>query len=71
MGHKCWIERKTNKLVLRTGREKRMIIDSVRARRYKMVAYTLRRLEELYKIIVKCMIERTKTSGRPQNSYII
>jgi len=34
-----WIERKTNEEVYRTVEEKRTLIDTIRARRWKMVRY--------------------------------
>jgi len=60
-----WIEQKTNEEVLRTVVEKRTLIDTVRARRWKMVGHALRHPEELHNIILEGMIEGKKTAGRP------
>jgi len=65
-----WIEQKTNGEVLITVGEKRTLIDTIRARRWKMVGPALRHPEELDNIILEGMIEGKKTAGRPWNSYI-
>jgi len=51
-----WIERKTNEEVLRTVGEKRTLIDTFKARRWKMVEHALRHPELLHNIILEGMV---------------
>lgn len=51
-------ERKTIEEILRIVKEKRILIDAIRARCWKMVRHALRYPEELHNIIIENMIER-------------
>lgn len=43
----------TNVEVLRTVKEKRTLMDAIRARRWKMIGHALRHTEELHDIIIR------------------
>lgn len=51
-------------------KEKRTLIDAIRAGRWIMVEHALRHSQELHNTILEGMMEEKKTAGRPQNSCI-
>lgn len=53
-----------------TIREKRTLVDAIRASRWKMVGNALRHLEEMHNVILEGMREVKKTARRPRNSYV-
>lgn len=61
-----WIERNTNREVLRTVKEKRTYIDAIRAWRWKMVVHAPKHPEELHNIIIKIAMVVQRTAKRHQ-----
>jgi len=51
------IERKSNQDILEIIGEKRLLVDSMRERRLKMIRHTLRHPEELHNAIMESMIK--------------
>ncbi|VVC35454.1 Hypothetical protein CINCED_3A008068 [Cinara cedri] len=65
-----WIERRSNKEVLRTIDEKRTLIDTIRRKRWQLIGHTLRYGDELHSLIIEGMIEGTGSRRRLRTKYI-
>jgi len=57
------MERKSKKDVLEIVGEERLLIDSIRKRRWKMVGHALKHSEKLHSTIVEGMIEGKRPPG--------